>query len=256
MIVEINETWDGRKPFGFNFRWFKLITAANPVTVRWGNSLTPSNEVTSVTAGFGFRARPGSQDFGVVEIVNSGSQAIKAYVGDDETFLDSIVGSVTVSGDVNVTDRAGRLLGVTYGSLGQLAQQSIGGVNSQVATDRGFTYGTAYKSNTALAANTPETILAPASNTNGAIVWKAGFMSHTGGTAGASILAKSSAPTSTTDGDVIASPESFILQVGGVSQMCAGKIERPVFISAGKGIYRISGALETVAFGMALVTAL
>lgn len=142
------------------------------------------------------------------------------------------------------------------GSLGALAQQLIGGVNELVVMERGYTYGAKYASVTNLAAGGSEAVFAPGANVNGAIVWSASFMSHTAGTASAVMLAKNAAPGTMIDGDPIVAMDKFVLQVGGVSQMCAGVLPRPVFIAAGKGLYRYSNSLETVSYGAALYTLL
>lgn len=103
-------------------------------------------------------------------------------------------------------------------------------------------YGASYKSITALVANTPEAVFAPGSNVNGAIVWTASAVSRAGGSSNISYVAKTSAPATVVDGDVIASANSFSQNVSNDSGL---SLSRPVFISAGKGLYAISTVSES-----------
>jgi hypothetical protein len=112
----------------------------------------------------------------------------------------------------------------------------IGGQNPNLPVR----YGASYKSNTPLAVNTPETVFTPAANVNGAIVWLASFMAYNGSAGMAtSMVAKSSAPTSIVDGDVILGSQNIAYVSTGVGS--GGSLMRPVFIPAGKGLYFISG---------------
>lgn len=94
-MMEINETWNGRKPFVGNFRYFKLLYAPLPVTIRWGvNGCT--NQLTNVLPGRGFRAAPGEPDFGRLEIINPVNQLIIAEFSDGDSINDRVVGEVSV----------------------------------------------------------------------------------------------------------------------------------------------------------------
>lgn len=95
-----------------------------------------------------------------------------------------------------------------------------------------------FKSSGALAAGTPETIFAPAANTNGAILLSAGFNIIGNATlTRPSILAKASAPASTIDGEVFVS--SSYEGVFGTTYVDAGQLNQPQSISAGLGLYYI-----------------
>ncbi len=123
---------------------------------------------------------------------------------------------------------------------------------SVVVSTSGYTYGAAYRSITTLAANTPDTIFTPAANVNGAILWSGAYvMSSLGGTG--VFIAKTAAPASIIDGDVILSPTNF--NVGGGNNF-GMSIDAPVKIAAGKGLYRISQAAETYSVSKALYTLL
>lgn len=103
-------------------------------------------------------------------------------------------------------------------------------------------YGASFASAAALAANTPTQIVAPASNLRGVVVHAATLITSSGaGTSILTLIAKSSAPTGTTDGDVY----------GAATAPAAGQsgapffLPRPVFVPAGKGLYVISNNIET-----------
>lgn len=113
-------------------------------------------------------------------------------------------------------------------------------------------YVSSFKSNTALAANANETILAPAANVNGAILWR-GQGIHSGATSGlGALIAKAgAAPASLIDGDVLvtskwngASIDEWVLNT-------------PIKIAAGMGLYFRNGAsAETTRLLLALYTLL
>jgi len=128
-------------------------------------------------------------------------------------------------------------------------------VTGTVATlEDPFTYGASYKSNTALAANTPEAVFTPAANVNGAIIYQCEFQSNTSGFTNGGYLAKSSAPVSVIDGDVIC------LTTGGHNTAGVfanyGKNNKTIKISAGKGLYFIAGGVEGGAHRSCLYTLL
>lgn len=107
---------------------------------------------------------------------------------------------------------------------------------------------TSFKSTTAMAANTPETILAPAANVNGVIVFAGGAFTN-GAAVGAycPILAKTSAPTNNIDGDVLTTVMAACANVGG-NMGYAQEITRPHRVAIGKGIYAISNLAEVTPY--------
>lgn len=111
-------------------------------------------------------------------------------------------------------------------------------------------YGAAYKSITLQSANVPDTIWAAGSNVNGAVIWECSFWSTPGANAVAAIIAKTSAPTSVIDGDVV------IATTSPVTQPTIGRNLVPIYIAAGKGLYYISASAETNAMRACLYTLL
>lgn len=108
-------------------------------------------------------------------------------------------------------------------------------LNAGFNSNAPIAYGASFKSFTTLAALTPEQIFSPASNVNGAIVWDFSAVSRSTLSITNTLLAKSSSPTSATDGDVISTDTTY---VSSTTVECATmKIPRPVFVPAGKGLY-------------------
>jgi hypothetical protein len=139
------------------------------------------------------------------------------------------------------TAQAGKRLRLMYSTGDRVVPTNSTSINGTVSvTQSGFSYTNAYKSSTLMAANTPDTIFTPGANANGAIVWSAEFVATiTGSNQSISYLAKTSAPTTAIDGDVICVATS---QVGAAF---AGKLNAPVQIAAGKGLYYISTGGES-----------
>ena len=154
--------------------------------------------------------------------------------------------------------QAGKVLRIAYGvdidfSPGLNASVTIGG--TVLTREQGEVYGASYQSTTAKAANTPDQVFAPGSNVNGATIWRAEFYSSNNASAEifASYLAKASAPANVIDGDVIVT-SSHAIWAGGTANKHGGRLERPVFIAAGKGFYFISTPLEGAALRQVLYT--
>lgn len=153
------------------------------------------------------------------------------------------------------TAQAGKRVRIFYG----VDIDFQAGVNSSIAISGSVsvislpnprsTYGASYKSLTPTAALTPDTVFAPGANVNGAIVTTANFLSHNnGGPTFASFVAKSSAPATSIDGDVILSSDTFTLLAG--NYISSGSLKTPIFIPAGKGLYYITAVAETVSYSM------
>lgn len=88
-----------------------------------------------------------------------------------------------------------------------------------------------FASTTTLAAAAVETVLAPASNINGAIILTGQMTVYTGST---NLVTKTSAPTSGIDGEVIA---TVLNTAGGAIPQANTLIQTPQFVPAGRGIY-------------------
>lgn len=98
---------------------------------------------------------------------------------------------------------------------------------------------TTFKSTTLLAANTAETVLAPASNTLGVLVFEAGsFHGNRTAIGYAQLLAKTSAPTSIIDGDAHLTPGAAVVSAGPIATMSM-QMMRPHRSQNGKGLYFI-----------------
>lgn len=118
-------------------------------------------------------------------------------------------------------------------------------------------YGSSYKSNTNQTVNTPDVIVAPASNVNGLILHSANFWTNSTTThIEAGFVAKNSTPATEIDGDLLCAIQNNCAFTNNYST--SGKLERDIFISSGKGLYFALGAGLTTAscVRMALYTIL
>lgn len=104
----------------------------------------------------------------------------------------------------------------------------------------------AWNSNATMVANTPIQIFAPGANVNGAIVWAAEASDVSASNVQQSFIAKASAPTSPYDGQIIA-----LSQIGALGANIANncKLDRPVRLLPGRGLYFISGFAGLAGFG-------
>jgi hypothetical protein len=155
----------------------------------------------------------------------------------------------------------GKVLRIIYGTdidmlpslNGQVAIS--GAVN---AVNYGMPYQGAYRSVTPMALNTPDTIFSPGANGSGAVIWAASFSSY----AAASdpiptFLAKTSAPASNIDGDVLLLPGTIFSGGAGGPFAYTALLANPIFVPAGKGLYYIvSNGAETLTIRSVLYTLL
>lgn len=119
-------------------------------------------------------------------------------------------------------------------------------ISGDVTTiESGYSYSASYKSDTALAANTPDTVFTGAANVNGAVVFDARFTLYKINNLWTTLIAKSTPPTSNKDGDVLLVADNYY--TGNFVNESA-KLNKPVLIPAGKGLFFISGAAESAAF--------
>jgi hypothetical protein len=148
--------------------------------------------------------------FANIRVANSAQtgKKLRIFYGVDVDFVPSVNASVAITGSVN-------------------------------AIPYGYTYGASYKSITAVAANTPDTVFSPASNVNGAMLWTASFLIQQSAAMGASYVAKTSAPTSIIDGDVVLQTTGFF---NAAVNFETANLTNPILIPAGKGLYFISSA--------------
>ena len=116
-------------------------------------------------------------------------------------------------------------------------------------------YGAAYANAAALAANTAVQVVAPGANVNGCIVWRATAVSSSAaGDPFASLVAKASAPATIVDGDVIMGCDGYPSGAG--THTTSAKLDQPVKVAAGKGIYFIATVAEASGVRSCLYTLL
>lgn len=119
------------------------------------------------------------------------------------------------------------------GSVAQIAVTSSGGYMSiRPETPNGWHYR-----NTALAANTAETVFTPASNAGGAVLINAGGFTYVGASISfPSLIAHTSTPSAITDGLLLFSA----IDSAGTGYAMGGMLDMPLSIPAGYGLYFIS----------------
>lgn len=141
---------------------------------------------------------------------------------------------------ISCAPQAGRVLNLWYGYRARFrppAQNiaTIGSILNTVSVqDLGVTYGVAYASNTVFVANTPQNVLAAASNLNGARVVDAEFHSYDAGAANGAtaLLAKATAPATPIDGDVVCQTSAYATIAAAISDL--GKLGHKVIVPAGR----------------------
>lgn len=145
--------------------------------------------------------------------------------------------------------QAGKFLQIVYGTdidinPGVSSQVQATILNSMLSVDDlGFSYGAAFASSANLAANTPENVIAAASNVNGYTVWDAEFWWQNGtGISLGVFLAKATAPANRTDGDVLLSTNA--IQAQAAIFQGYGKVVRSVNVSAGKRLDGLDVVVE------------
>lgn len=125
--------------------------------------------------------------------------------------------------------------------------------NTVGVQEQGFAYGASYKSTTGLAAGTPDTIWTPAANVNGAVLWAAfaATRNQTPTFTAMSLLAKTAAPGTVIDGDLLTQMCAGPIDAGAVTNVTAlYELKRAVRVAAGKGAYHFNiaadGAFNTI----------
>jgi len=146
----------------------------------------------------------------------------------------------SITDPVDVSDRAARSLGITAGDLSSIRQMLLNATaitatkELQLMRNAGVSYGASFSINSPQVAGTAVQVVAPGANTNGLIVWVANFLSIAAVLQVCNLIAKATAPTTSVDGDVlcIASATSSVVTSGSV-----GRVDAPIFVPAGKGLY-------------------
>lgn len=192
------------------------------------------NEIVEVSEGDDFEFSP----FKNLYITNAGAttETIKLTISSGKK-----AGSAKVGGSVAIVGAVE--LGAN--SLAALERVDLNAVTSDLL--RFETYGASYKSTTALAANTADTIFTAAANVNGAIIHSAQFADFNAGTAtngGGGFLAKATAPATVLEGDSILGVDTFAVYSAAVT-MGLGSLKNPVKIPAGKGLFFITGVAQS-----------
>lgn len=202
--------------------FFRLLLTTSPVNIDFYFQGREIAERLEVEAGFAEQFR--TIKFDRVDIVSPLAQTVQF-----ETALGSEIrydrGAASITGTV-------ALDGATLAALEQInARPETGLLN--------------WNSSATMAANTPLTVFAPGANTNGAIIYMAQAGDRMAGNSVQVFIGKTSAPTTVTDGDIIAQTTPV---AGGGDLIIGGNMAIPQHIAAGVGLYFISGLAGTAGF--------
>ncbi|MBL0233278.1 MAG: hypothetical protein IPQ08_06395 [Chitinophagaceae bacterium] len=164
----------------------------------------------------------------LIENTAQAGKRMRIFYGVDIDFQAGVNSSIAISGDVKINN---------------LLSQKI------PVYQAGIDYGSSYKSNTSMAANTPDTVFSAAANVNGAIVWLASLTTvGTSQPAHVGLVAKATAPASIIDGDLILCSDNTSASAS--SNFGSASLKTPIKIPAGKGLYAISTAAEQASYSL------
>lgn len=232
----ITQTVGGAQTLQFNIngKYFTILATTLGLNVRFyrGGKKLDLGDIKALLAGLevSFDA---NDAFDRVEIDTLGADTFVIGLSNGQSRYNRSQGNVTVtSGTLTSVATITNPVSVQNTSATPLLSQ-----------DNGLSYGASYKSVTNMAANTPDTIFTPAANVNGALIISAHAWGNNAGGSQPALIAKTSAPTSVIDGDVIASPWTGSNSNGNNGYV----VNRVIKIAAGKGLYHINGLAEGVA---------
>jgi hypothetical protein len=145
---------------------------------------------------------------------------------------------------ISAPAQSGKFIRLMYSTGERIAPTNSTSINGSISvSDSGYQYSSSFKSIAALSVNTAQSVFSAASNTQGAIVWRAAMFSYaTPSFTHPCLIANATAPASVTDGDVIASADNGFAVGAYLSQSL--KLEKPVKIAPGKGLFFIASAGE------------
>lgn len=159
--------------------------------------------------------------------------------------FDSWAVTSSVTQNVNIVTRVGSKNSYDTPPVGDVSIVGSVTIGNPDAQKRYDTYGASWKSNATLTANVPETIVSPAANTNGLILWVATFCERQTTTSNISaMLAKSSAPVNVYDGDVVVASTAMMAMGGLNITLNEGRLLRPILIPPGKGLYYVTSGVQ------------
>lgn len=107
---------------------------------------------------------------------------------------------------------------------------------------RPLQYTSSYQSQASLAANTPEVVIPPADNLNGAILLRFHASNYPANGNLETLVAKATAPASIIDGKIVARASQLWPNGSATNIQSEIRVENPVLIPAGMGLYYIANA--------------
>lgn len=218
------------KLFAISGQYFELIDATNPVDVLLSDVNGAQRGVMrSAEASFNLK----DTDFATVQLYSATAQTIRFAYGTGEAGTRRAAGAVSIVGDVALNPATLAALEST-----DLNAATLNALTRPLAPTASWSaYG-------AFTANSNETIFAAGANVNGAIVLEA-YVDGVGTAIMApAFLAKSTAPASVVDGQVVF--KGPLLTFAGSLYFVGGEtLQHPVFVPAGRGLYFRSDVSNT-----------
>ena len=209
-------------------QYFEIVDATNPVDVLLIDKTGAQRGIMrGAEASFHLK----NTDFSTIQITSATAQTIRIGYGSGEAGTRRAAGAVSIVGTVPVT--------------GPLTDTQLRASAVPIfALQPGHTQ--AYHASNAIAANTPQTIVAPASNLNGIDLLAGALYDIQANNADAVVIAKASAPASITDGAV------YMRTIGSFRDTTlliqSDRLESAQFVPAGLGLYLISGGGTSSSF--------
>lgn len=163
---------------------------------------------------------------------------------------------------ISWTAQAGKKIRLMYSTGERVIPALTGSLSISGTTNVALTtpeqpqvYGASFSSNTTMLANAPTAVFTAVQNPNGAIIHSAGMMdTWSGGPPSSVLIAKATAPASVVDGDILLLSQSE--STVGAVYSCSAVLHRPIKVPAGKGLYFISGNVQSTTIESVLYTLL
>lgn len=212
------------KLFAISGQYFELIDATNPIDVLLSDVNGAQRGVMrSAEASFNLK----NTEFATVQLTSATTQTIRFAYGTGEAGTRRAAGAVSIVGTVPVDVSSSIPLALNAGTIQSLGTPLIPNARNNLIAP--------------IVGGAPQALFLPAENINGAVLLQGGFYMHQSSVSvRGAVIAKTSPPTSITDGDVVIPMELSNITGNSISAM--GTLKIPQFIRPGLGLYIIGDA--------------
>lgn len=200
--------------------FFRILSAAAPLTVEFYSAGREVSEAVNVSKGYAEKFERGT--FDRVRLISGTTQDVQfvTRLGNVVLYDAAPVGDTAIVSSVPLDLTAATLLNMGRPEL-PVANSSQNGV---------------------LVANTAVNVFTGAANVNGAIIWTAGATDQTSGAGLLVLIAKATAPGSVADGDLLAIAQAMPISTVNYLHM---QKEQPTRLAAGLGLWWICSLAGT-----------